>query len=466
MEPLKDPLGDRFLQNLKPPPSGFLRKDLLFPHNNSIPNWSLLKDHLKQEGRVPKDHCLEIVRAAGDIFMREPNLLDLMDPVTIIGDIHGQFYDLLKILDLAGDINETKYLFLGDFVDRGVFSIEVLLVLYSLKLNFPNSVFLTRGNHESRQLTSFFNFRTECLHKYDLEVYNTIMESFDKLPLACIVNKKFLAVHGGISPSLEKLSDITDLSRFGEIPRKGLLCDLLWADPIDSEIGTSPEKFKPNTMRECSYFYGVAAANDFLRKSKLLCIIRAHEAQIDGYKMHKWNGNSEFPVVITVFSAPNYCDVYNNKGAILKFINNGLHIQQYNYTMHPYILPNFMNLFTWSVPFVIEKVLEIMLSVMKKGKDDNEGKGKGNEAIKFEKRILEGKSDIFRNKIKAVVSMMKMLKTLQVENEAIIQLKGMCPDNKIPRGLLIEGKEAIYGAIESFNMAKRWDMINEKRPNY
>jgi serine/threonine-protein phosphatase 2B catalytic subunit len=85
--------------------------------------------------------------------------------------------------------------------------------------------------------------------------------------------------------------------------------------------------------------------------------------------MHKWNGAQEFPVVITIFSAPNYCDVYNNKGAIIKFESNTLNIQQFNYTAHPYILPNFMDVFTWSVPFVSEKIVEMLLNVLKIGSD-------------------------------------------------------------------------------------------------
>ena len=101
----------------------------------------------------------------------------------------------------------------------------------------------------------------------------------------------------------------------------------------------------------------------------MLSILRAHEAQFDGYKMHKWNGPSEFPTVITIFSAPNYCDVYNNKGAIIKFESNTLNIQQFNYTAHPYILPNFMDVFTWSVPFVSEKVVEMLFNVLKIGSE-------------------------------------------------------------------------------------------------
>ena len=280
------------------------------------------------------------------MFRKEKTLIELKYPVIVVGDIHGQFYDLLKLLDLAGDISSNKYLFLGDYVDRGSFSIEVLLTLYSIKLNFPQNVFMIRGNHECRQMTTFFNFRSECLFKYDLEFYEVACESFDTMPVACVINKKFLAVHGGISPELVTLEDLTKVNRFSEPPRQGLLCDLLWSDPIGNDTGASNEKYKVNEVRGCSYFFSATAANTFLKKNKLLTIIRAHEAQLEGYKMHTWNGAGEFPVVITIFSAPNYCDVYNNKAAIIKFDDNNLNIQQFNYSGHPYLLPNFMDLFS------------------------------------------------------------------------------------------------------------------------
>lgn len=129
-------------------------------------------------------------------------MLELQDPVTIVGDIHGQFYDFLQILELGGNPPETKYLFLGDFVDRGNWSVEVLLLLFALKINHPGRVFILRGNHECRQMTTYFNFRAECMNKYDLEVYDRFMDSFDTIPLACLVNSRFLAVHGGISPDM------------------------------------------------------------------------------------------------------------------------------------------------------------------------------------------------------------------------------------------------------------------------
>lgn len=153
---------------------------------------------------------------------REGNLQFIEDPLTVVGDIHGQYYDLVKILEVGGNPETTKYLFLGDFVDRGSFSIEVLLLLYSLKVTFPDTVYFLRGNHECRQMTSFFNFRAECLYKYDQEIYDIFMESFDHIPLSCIINTRFLAVHGGISPDLKSIEDINKINRFGEPPKQGI----------------------------------------------------------------------------------------------------------------------------------------------------------------------------------------------------------------------------------------------------
>lgn len=145
------------------------------------------------------------------------------------------------------------------------------------------------------------------------------MESFDTLPLSCLVNGKFLALHGGISPDLKTMDDLNRIKRFSEPPRTGLYCDILWSDPVEDEKGKCDQRFKYNDVRGCSFYFGQESINPFLRRNNLLSVIRAHEAQLDGYKMHKWNGPKEFPVIITIFSAPNYCDVYQNKGAVIKF---------------------------------------------------------------------------------------------------------------------------------------------------
>lgn len=149
--------------------------------------------------------------------------------------------------------------------------------------------------------------------------------------------------------------------------------------------------------------------------------------------MHKWNGPSEFPVVITIFSAPNYCDVYNNKGAIIKFESNTLNILQFNYTPHPYILPNFMDIFTWSVPFVAEKIVEMLYNVLKQGqKDDVDAevddlmadatKKLEDDAAKIKQEKTK-KVEAMRSKVLVMSKMMKMFKTLREENENIMKIK-------------------------------------------
>ena len=123
-----------------------------------------------------------------------------------------------------------------------------------------------------------------------------------------------------------ELDDIKRLDRFHEPPKTGLICDILWSDPVDNEHGKLEGGWRGNEVRGCSWFFGNDSANKFLQKNNLISVIRAHEAQLEGYKMHRWNGGQDFPVVITIFSAPNYCDVYNNKGAVIKFENNTLNI--------------------------------------------------------------------------------------------------------------------------------------------
>lgn len=245
---------------------------------------------------------------------------------------------------IGGKVEEVPYLFLGDYVDRGTFSCEVVLYLMALKVTHPKKIFCIRGNHECRALTRTFNFKNECLHKYSLRVYDAFMDVFDTLPLCALLDSKFLCCHGGIGPSFHTLEDINRIDRFSEPPEAGPMCDLLWADPTpDEDDDTQAKPFQPNTTRGCSYLFNSKAALRFLKDNQLLSIVRAHEAQKEGFKMHKKDPENDFPAVITLFSAPNYCDVYKNKAAILKYQNTLINIRQFKQTQHPYCLPNFMN---------------------------------------------------------------------------------------------------------------------------
>jgi serine/threonine-protein phosphatase 2B catalytic subunit len=501
-ESLKDPLNDRPVKEVSPPPSQLLTGDTYWTKSKQ-PDMDALFEHLNLEGLLSQELLLEIIKKASETFEAEPNLLKLNDPITVVGDIHGQYYDLVKLLEVGGPPGDNQYIFLGDYVDRGSFSVEVVITMFSMKIRYPKRVWMLRGNHECRQMTSFFNFREECEYKYDISVYNAIMDSFDNLPLAATINSKFLAVHGGLSPDLPNVKAINKVNRFQEPPKEGLLCDLLWADPLEPKEDqpvkskkTSPP-FIPNEVRGCSYFYSFDGAATFLKKNSLLSVIRAHEAQLEGYKMHKTNPSTGFPSVITIFSAPNYCDVYNNKGAVLKFDNSTLNILQFNCSPHPYHLPNFMGVFGWSMPFVIEKVTEMLYFILQPShghSDDGELpdlpekmrethrdslSADQNEVVDIATRLaqhvekggFEGTKrdtkedqDRMRKKVRTVARMARMFKTLRQENETVIRLKGVCPGHKLSAGLLLAGKDRLSTELELFEHASTIDKTNEVRP--
>eukprot|EP01027_Heterolobosea_sp_BB2_P015502 GEZU01022174.1.p1 GENE.GEZU01022174.1~~GEZU01022174.1.p1 ORF type:complete len:378 (-),score=89.60 GEZU01022174.1:86-1219(-) len=324
---------------------------------NGMPRPDKLKEHFIKEGRLSDKDAIKIINQAAAIFKKEPNLLYLNDPITVCGDIHGQYYDLLKLFEIGGDPLDSQYLFLGDYVDRGYFSTEATLYLLAYKILRPDSFWMLRGNHECRHLTSYFNFKQECKFKYNMAVYDAFMLCFDCLPLAAILNGRFFCVHGGLSPDVKTIDELNSIQRFREPPPSGAMCDLIWSDPMDEEEeeGNSDALYLHNELRGCSYVYSYNAVCTFLKNNNLLSVIRAHEAQDEGYRLYKKNAANGFPTVICIFSAPNYCDVYNNKGAIIRFQNNLMNIRQFNCSPHPYYLPNFMNAFNWSLPFVAEK---------------------------------------------------------------------------------------------------------------
>lgn len=239
----------------------------------------------------------------------------------MVGDVHGQFYDMVSMLDqLTPKLEQSSdfsVLFLGDYVDRGIHGIEVLLFLMALKINYPRQIIMLRGNHESRSMTTYFTFRQECLDKYDVEVYDAFMELFDNLPLMATVNELYLCVHGGISPDLHDLQDVnTKINRFVEPPNVGLFCDLLWSDPFRESEDARLQDWSRNVERECSWMYGMRPVKNLLRKERLLTLIRAHEVQAQGYNVCLWEGEEQFPLVMTIFSAPNYCGSYQNRAAV------------------------------------------------------------------------------------------------------------------------------------------------------
>jgi len=172
---------------------------------------------------LDKPQLVGLIQQASDILRKEPNVIKLKEPVIIVGDIHGQYYDLIHMFEKVVDnrnLPKTNMLFLGDYVDRGSYSIEVCIFLYALKINYPNEIIMLRGNHESRAMTEHFTFREEVLKKYDgdEDIYEKFIESFESMPISADVNGDYLCMHGGISPELQTVDDINAINRFVEPP--------------------------------------------------------------------------------------------------------------------------------------------------------------------------------------------------------------------------------------------------------
>lgn len=247
------------------------------------------------------------------ILEAEPNVINVTSCVHIVGDIHGQFDDLITIFKLGGIPPKQKYIFLGDYVDRGKHSIEVICLLLILKYLYPEQIILLRGNHESREMIKQYGFANDCKTKLTLQCQKYFCTTFDKMPLCAIIDKKAFCVHGGISKELNTINDISEISRFGEIPEKGLFCDLLWSDP-----SRSCKEWEKSDRCETN-LWGLEPALKFLESNGLSIIIRGHQVVNEGYKYVFGPDKS----VVTVFSAPNYSKNSKNKAAFMT-INDGL----------------------------------------------------------------------------------------------------------------------------------------------
>ncbi|KAI9834360.1 MAG: hypothetical protein M1819_002971 [Sarea resinae] len=262
-------------------------------------------------GKVTKAVCLKnaeitaICAAAREVFLSQPALVELQPPVKIVGDVHGQYTDLIRMFEMCGFPPNANYLFLGDYVDRGKQSLETILLLLCYKLKFPENFFLLRGNHECANVTRVYGFYDECKRRCNIKIWKTFIDTFNTLPIASIVAGKIFCVHGGLSPSLSHMDDIRQIARPTDVPDYGLLNDLLWSDPADMDSDWEANE------RGVSYCFGKKVIMEFLQRHDFDLVCRAHMVVEDGYEF--FNDR----ILVTVFSAPNYCGEFDNWGAVM-----------------------------------------------------------------------------------------------------------------------------------------------------
>uniref|UniRef100_A0A0C9S911 Serine/threonine-protein phosphatase n=1 Tax=Wollemia nobilis TaxID=56998 RepID=A0A0C9S911_9CONI len=258
-----------------------------------------------KQAQLSEGQIRQLCLTSKDIFMNQPNLLELEAPLKICGDIHGQYSDLLRLFEYGGLPPSANYLFLGDYVDRGKQSLETICLLLAYKIKYPENFFLLRGNHECASINRIYGFYDECKRRFNIRLWKTFTDCFNCLPVAAVIDEKILCMHGGLSPSLKSLDQIKNIARPTDVPDEGLLCDLLWSDP-DKEI----EDWGEND-RGVSYTFGPKIVSDFLQKHDLDLICRAHQVVEDGYEFFTERQ------LVTIFSAPNYCGEFDNAGALM-----------------------------------------------------------------------------------------------------------------------------------------------------
>ena len=237
--------------------------------------------------------------------MNQPVLLELEAPIKICGDVHGQFYDLLRILEFGGYPPDSNYLFLGDYVDRGKQSLETICLLLAYKIKYPENFFMTRGNHECSSINRIYGFYDECKKRFSIKLWKTFTDCFNCLPVAAILDDKIICMHGGLGPDLDKIDRIKNIIRPTDVPERGLLCDLLWSDPDESSNGFGSNE------RGVSVVFSGKIVQTFLKNNDLDLICRAHQVVEEGYEFFADRK------LVTVFSAPNYCGEFDNAGAMM-----------------------------------------------------------------------------------------------------------------------------------------------------
>jgi len=258
-----------------------------------------------KEVKLGEDDIRNLCFQARAVLTNQPILLDLEAPIKIVGDIHGQYYDLLRLFEYGGLPPTSNYLFLGDYVDRGKQSLETICLLLSYKIRYSENFFILRGNHECASINRIYGFYDECKRRFSIKLWKTFTDCFNCLPVAGLVDEKILCMHGGLSPELKSFEQIRRFLRPTDVPDTGLLCDLLWSDPEPKIQGWGEND------RGVSYTFGADVVTKFLARHDLDLICRAHQVVEDGYEFFAKRQ------LVTLFSAPNYCGEFDNAGAMM-----------------------------------------------------------------------------------------------------------------------------------------------------
>ncbi|KAH0795705.1 Serine/threonine-protein phosphatase ppe1 [Histomonas meleagridis] len=262
--------------------------------------------NLKQHLPITEKELQMLFEVAAEILYQEGAIISLNTPITVCGDIHGQFYDLLRLFEVGGDPSEVRYLFLGDYVDRGYYSVETFSLLLAYKVKYPNSFYMLRGNHECRQVNQMYGFYDEIINRFGHPgPYKMCNEIFDYLPIAALIDGKLFCVHGGLSPDIRAIEQIGIYERRKEIPSSGPISDLCWSDPDEIDgWGIS--------QRGAGYLFGRNPTQEFIHNNNLKIIARAHQLAMEGYQWHF--GEHQ---LVTVWSAPNYMYRSGNKASVM-----------------------------------------------------------------------------------------------------------------------------------------------------
>lgn len=279
---------------------------------------------------ITSDVAVDICRTARQMFQDEPVFLELRSPCIIVGDIHGHILDLYRILTTLGLPPRRKYLFLGDIVDRGEFSVETLLLVFLLKIVFPDDVHIIRGNHEFRFLTEECGFLSQAVDIYsNIDMYQESLKAFSYMPIAARIDNHILCVHGGIGPETHSLSQLWSLPRPINEFGRDLLDSVLWSDPSED-----CDTFEPSS-RGSGYFFGEKALQKFMEATQIDLIIRGHECVSGGIQ---WLFDKH---LVTVFSASNYCGIAGNEAGVLE-IEPGMKYHARKFPPLDYLMRNYV----------------------------------------------------------------------------------------------------------------------------